>query len=98
MPKGYMIVQYRKIKNQAALDAYAKIAGPAITAAGGRFLVRGSPAKTYELGMKERTVVVEFDSVEKARAAYEGPEYAKALAALGKGSVDRDMRVVEGTD
>jgi uncharacterized protein (DUF1330 family) len=96
MPKGYMIVQYRKIKNQAALDAYAKIAGPAITAAGGRFLVRGSPAKTYELGMKERTVVVEFDSVEKARAAYEGPEYAKALAALGKDAAERDMRIVEG--
>ena len=96
MPKGYMVVQYRKIRNQAALDAYAKIAGPAITAAGGRFLVRGSPAKTYELGMKERTVVVEFDSVEKARAAYEGPEYARALAALGKDAAERDMRIVEG--
>jgi uncharacterized protein (DUF1330 family) len=91
-----MVVQYRKIKNQAALDAYAKIAGPAIAAGGGRFLVRGSPAKTYELGMNERTVVVEFDSVEKARAAYEGPEYAKALAALGKDAAERDMRIVEG--
>jgi uncharacterized protein (DUF1330 family) len=96
MPKAYMVVQYRKIKNQAALDAYAKIAGPAIAAGGGRFLVRGAPAKTYELGMKERTVVVEFDSVEKARAAYEGPEYAKALAALGKDAAERDMRIVEG--
>jgi uncharacterized protein (DUF1330 family) len=98
MPKAYMVVQYRKIKNQAALDAYAKIAGPAIAAGGGRFLVRGSPAKTYELGMKERTVVVEFDSVEKARAAYEGPEYAKALAALGKDAAERDMRIVEGVE
>ena len=96
MPKAYMVVQYRKIKNQAALDAYAKIAGPAIQAHGGRFLVRGSPAKTYELGLTERTVVVEFDSVEKARAAYEGPEYARALAALGKDAAERDMRIVEG--
>ena len=96
MAKAYMVVQYRKIKNQAALDAYAKIAGPAVAAAGGRFLVRGSPAKTYELGMNERTVVVEFDSVEKARSAYEGPEYAKALAALGKDAAERDMRIVEG--
>jgi len=96
MPKAYMIVQYRKIKNPAALDAYAKIAGPAVTAAGGRFLVRGTPAKTYELGMKERTVVVEFDSLEKAKAAYEGPEYARALAALGKDAAERDMRIVEG--
>ena len=96
MPKAYMVVQYRKIKNQAAVDAYAKIAGPAVAAAGGRFLVRGSPAKTYELGMKERTVVVEFDSLEKAKAAYEGPEYARALAALGKDAAERDMRIVEG--
>ena len=47
MPKAYMVVQYRKIKNPAALDAYAKIAGPATAAAGGRFVVRGTPVQTY---------------------------------------------------
>ncbi len=65
-------------------------------AAGGRFLVRGTPVKTYELGMMERTVVVEFDSVAQARAAYEGPGYRKALDALGKDAAERDMRIVQG--
>ncbi len=63
MAKAYMVVTYRSISDPDALAAYAKIAGPAIQAAGGKFLVRGTPAKTYEMGIKERTVVVEFDSV-----------------------------------
>ena len=96
MAKAYMVVTYRKIKNPEALAAYAKIAGPAIESAGGRFLVRGVPTKTYELGMMERTVVAEFDSVAQAIAAYEGPGYRKALDALGKDAAERDMRIVEG--
>jgi uncharacterized protein (DUF1330 family) len=96
MPKAYMVVTYRSISNPDALAAYAKIAGPAIQAAGGKFLVRGVATKTYEAGMKERTVVAEFPSVEQAIAAYEGAGYKKALDALGKGSAVRDMRIVEG--
>lgn len=97
MPKAYMVVQYHSIAKPDALADYAKIAGPAVAAHGGRFLVRGVPVKTYESGRMERTVVVEFPSVEKARAAYEGAEYAKALAALGNAAV-RDMRIVEGVE
>jgi uncharacterized protein (DUF1330 family) len=96
MAKAYMVVTYRSISDPDALAAYAKIAGPAIQAAGGTFLVRGTPAKTYEMGIKERTVVVEFDSVAQAIAAYEGPGYKKALDALGKNAAERDMRIVEG--
>ncbi|MBI1942338.1 MAG: DUF1330 domain-containing protein [Betaproteobacteria bacterium] len=96
MAKAYMVVTYRRIKKPEALAAYAKLAGPAVMAAGGRFLVRGQPAKTYELGQKERTVVVEFDSLEKAIAAYEGPGYQEALRVLGKDAAERDMRIVEG--
>jgi uncharacterized protein (DUF1330 family) len=98
MAKAYMVVTYRSISNQDALAAYAKIAGPAIQAAGGKFLVRGAPTKTYEMGMKERTVVVEFPSLAQAIAAYEGPGYKKALDALGKNAAQRDMRLVEGVD
>jgi uncharacterized protein (DUF1330 family) len=58
--------------------------------------VRGTPAKTYEAGMSERTVVVEFPSLAQALAAYEGPGYAEALRALGKNAAVRDMRIVEG--
>ena len=71
---------------------------PAIQAAGGRFLVRGTPARTYEAGLNQRTVVIEFASVAQAIAAIEGPGYAEALRVLGKGAAERDMRLVEGVD
>lgn len=95
MAKAYWVVTYRKIKDQNKLAAYAKIAGPAIQGAGGRFLVRGLPAKTHELGMMERTVVSEFDSLDKAIAAHDSPGYQEALRALGDGA-ERDLRICEG--
>ena len=95
MPKAYWVVCYRKIKDPEKLAAYAKIAGPAIQAAGGRFLVRGTPAKTYEGGLKERTVVSEWESLEKALAGHDTPGYQEALRALGDGA-ERDLRIIEG--
>ena len=64
---------------------------------GGRFLARGTAAKAYEAGVLQRTVIIEFDSVEKAAAAHDSAGYQEALKALGKGA-DRDMRIVEGVD
>jgi uncharacterized protein (DUF1330 family) len=98
MPKAYMIVTYRSISDPDALAAYAKLAAPAVQAAGGKFLVRGTPARIYEMGMSERTVVTEFPSLAQAIAAYEGPGYREALRALGEGAAERDMRIVEGVD
>ena len=95
MAKGYWIACYRSIKNPDALGEYAKLAGPAIQAAGGRFLARGNPAKTYEVGMNQRIVVIEFDSVDKAIAAHDSPGYQAALKVLGN-AAERDMRIVEG--
>ena len=69
MAKAYWVVCYRSIKSPDALAAYAKLAGPAIQAAGGRFVVRGAPVKTYEAGLNQRVVVIEFDSVAQATAA-----------------------------
>lgn len=97
MPKAYWIATYRSIKDPAALDAYAKLAGPAIWSAGGRNLVRGVPAKTLEEGLALRTVVIEFESVAAAVAAYESAEYQKARKLLGDGAV-RDIRIVEGME
>ena len=82
-------------RDASALGAYAKIAGPAMAAGGGRFLVRGEPATVWEAGKLLRTVVVEFDDTKKCIAAYDGPAYAEALRALGS-AADRDRRVVEG--
>ena len=94
MSKVYWVSTYRAVKDAEKLAAYAKLAGPALTAAGGRFLARGEPSRTYELGLKERTVLIEFDSVEQAAAAYDSTAYQAALAALGDGA-DRDIRIIE---
>lgn len=96
MPKGYIVVAYRSIKDKDKWAAYAKLAGPAVAAAGGRFIVRGMPAQVHEKGVNERVVVVEFDSVQRAMAAHDTPGYQEALRALGDGA-ERDFRIVEGT-
>jgi uncharacterized protein (DUF1330 family) len=95
MAKGYVVVTYRKIANQEKWAAYAKLAVPAIQNSGGRFIVRGMPAKVFEKGMSERVVIVEFDNVQKALAAHDSPEYKEALRVLGDGA-ERDFRIVEG--
>ena len=95
MTKAYWVSTYHSITDEAALAAYAKLAGPAITAGGGRFLARGMPAQTYEAGLDQRTVLIEFDSVEHARTVHDSPAYQEALAALA-GGAERDLRIVEG--
>ena len=96
MPKAYWIACYHEILDPAKLSAYAKLAGPAIEAGGGRFLARGVAAKAYEAGKVERTVLIEFDSVEQAVAAHDSAAYQAALALL-KGGVVRDLRIVQGS-
>lgn len=95
MSKAYWITCYREIKDPARLAAYARLAGPAIEAGGGRMLARGLAVKAYESGQLERTVIIEFDSVEQAVAVHESPAYQEALRALGEGAV-RDLRMVPG--
>ena len=97
MAKAYWISMYRSVRDPEALAAYAKLAGPALTAGGGRFLARGLPARTYESGMQQRTVLIEFESVAQAIAAHDSAAYQEALRALGNGA-DRDMRIMEGLD
>jgi len=97
MAKAYWIASYRSISDPKALAEYAKLAGPAIWAAGGRNLVRGTPAKTFEAGLDLRTVVIEFDSVASAIAAYDSPAYQAARKLLGE-TVVRDIRIVEGAE
>ncbi len=95
MAKTYWVATYRAVHDPEKFAAYAKLAGPALQAAGGRFLARGNPAQVYDKGVVERVVLIEFDSVAQARAAHDSPAYAEALRALGN-AVDREIRVVEG--
>jgi uncharacterized protein (DUF1330 family) len=97
MPKGYWVTSYHSISDPQKLAAYAKLAPAATAPFGGRYLVRGNPFTTFEAGQKERIVIAEFPSVEKAVAAYNSPGYQEALKALGDGAV-RDIRMVEGLE
>jgi uncharacterized protein (DUF1330 family) len=95
MAKAYLVLCYHSVSNEEALQEYAKLALPAIQGAGGRYLARGMPANTYESGLKQRTVLIEFDSVAQAVAAHDSPAYQVALKALGN-AAKRDVRIVEG--
>jgi uncharacterized protein (DUF1330 family) len=97
MPKAYWINTFTAVHDTAKLDAYVKLAGPAMRAAGGRFLARGNPAAAFELGTTERTTLIEYDSVEQAVAAYHSPAYQEALAVLGDGA-EREIRIIEGVE
>ena len=94
MAKAYWIAFYRSMKNPDAFAAYAKLAVPAIQAGGGRFLVRGAPARVYEAGLNQRVVMIEFDSVAQAVAAHDSAGYKAALDVLGD-AVEREIRIVE---
>ncbi len=94
---AYWISIYREITDEAKVAAYAELAGPSLRGAGGTFIARGLPEQTYEAGERTRTVLIEFDSVDAARAAHDSQGYQEALAALDGGAV-RDMRIVPGVE
>jgi uncharacterized protein (DUF1330 family) len=96
MTKAYWISAYHSINDNDALAAYAKLAGPSLNAAGGKFLARGVPSAVKENGLQQRTVLIEFESIAAALAAYDSPGYKEALAALGSNAVVRDIRIIEG--
>lgn len=92
---AYWISSYLDITDETKLAAYATLAGPALTEAGGRFLARGLPEAVYEAGREQRSVVIEFPDVATAVAAHDSAAYQEALRALDGGAV-RDLRIVPG--
>lgn len=94
MATAYWINTFREVRDPDRLAAYAELAGPIMRAHGGRFLARGQPAAAFESGVLERTTLIEFPSVERAVAAYESPDYQRALEVLGDGA-ERDIRIIE---
>ena len=96
MKKGYWVVAYRSIRDEVAMKNYVPLAVAALGKFGARTLVPpGSAVTAHEAGLKQATVVVEFDSYEIALAAYQSDDHKRALAALGPG-VERDFRIAEG--
>lgn len=94
MTKAYWINTFRAVSDPQKLADYAELAGPVMLEFGGRFLARGNPARAFESGVMERTVLIEFPSVEQAVSAYQSPGYQRALEALGDGA-QRDIRIIE---
>ena len=96
MSKVYWVSVYKSVSDQAALAAYAQLASPAMAAHGGVFLAKGNPLQIIESGMQQRVVLIEFESLEKALAAYHSDGYQAALKVLGNTAI-RDIRIVEAS-
>ena len=94
MTKVLQVVIYKSISDENKLASYAELAGPAMKAAGAKFLARGLPIAVKESGKKTRTVVVEWESMEAADAGYNSAGYQEALEKLD-GSAEREFRYVE---
>ena len=97
MPRAYWINTFAAIHDPDRLEAYIRLAGPAMRAAGGRFLARGDPAAAFESGTRTRTTLIEFPDVAAAVAAYHSPAYQEALRVLGDGA-ERDIRIIEAVE
>ena len=95
MPKGYFLSAHRSPANPEKRKAYIDLAGPAIVKAGGKILASTNIIDAHENGIVEQTVLIEFDNIEKAKAAYKSKDYQLALKALD-GGADRDIRIFEG--
>lgn len=83
------------VSNADSYGEYAKRAGPAIEAHGGKFLARGGTLKILEGSDRPRTVLIEFPSLEAAESCYSSSAYQEALT-YAKGAADRDVCIVEG--
>jgi uncharacterized protein (DUF1330 family) len=96
LKKGYWIVAYHSVSDDSVLKEYGALAVPAIAAGEGKTLVRTADAiEPHESGLLQRTVVIEFESFDKAKATYASDAYQAALKVLGT-SAKRDFRIVEG--
>ena len=95
--KGILIARF-KISNPESYRRYAAISGPAVKAAGGRYLAVGAPQAVLEGDEpSDRVAVVEFDSPDKARAFYDSAAYQQARSERQDG-VDARIVVMGGPD
>lgn len=94
MPKGY-IIGHITVTDPEGYPEYIARDTPILEAHGARFIVRGGQSETLEGEAQNRHVVIEFDSYEAAKAAYDDPEYQE-VAEIRRRCADSTMIVVEG--
>ena len=95
MPKGYVILT-ETIKDAEGMKAYGRAAGPALAESGASILaVDPRPQVLEGEWHADQTVVIEFESVEAARAWYESPAYQEA-ARLRHAAADTNAVIVAG--
>ena len=92
--KGYWI-GHVTVDDPQAYAAYRDANAVAFEKYGGRFLVRGSAQEVVEGDLRPRTVVIEFPTIEAARACYLSPEYQHAMT-LRTPVSEADLCIVEG--
>ena len=96
MPNAYLVGIYNKIIDQDKLQKYAVDALPAMMASGvKKTLARSANITQIEGIPPERVVILEFESVEAAKNAYNSEDYQAALKKLD-GGADRFLFVIEG--
>jgi len=84
------------VKDPARYESYRQMVLPTITAYGGRFVARGGRTEVLEgAWAPRRVVIVEFPSLERARAWWHSPEYAEAKA-LRQATSNGTLIVIEG--
>ena len=92
---AYVVVSV-DVHNPEQYDAYRRMVPPTIEKFGGRFIVRGGATHTMEGDWAPRRfVIVEFPSVEQAKAWWASPEYAEAKA-LRQATAESQLIIAEG--
>jgi uncharacterized protein (DUF1330 family) len=94
MPKGYVIAR-AAVTNGSQWALYAAEATKAIQQYGGKVLARGGAMTVAEGEGRARNVVIEFESLEAAKAYAFSPEY-NAARKLREGAGVIDIVCVEG--
>jgi uncharacterized protein (DUF1330 family) len=96
MAKGYWIGN-GDVNDVEAYKKYIEANAEAFREYGAKFLVRGGDGEIQEGSFKSRTVVLEFESYEKALACYQSDAYQKALS-IRLPVADMNLLIVAGYD
>ena len=92
---AYVVVDI-DIRDPEAYKEYIRLAPASIRLYGGKYIARGGRTEVLEGNwVPKRLVIVEFDSVDRARQWLDSPEYAPARA-IRQAAAGADMVAIEG--